>query len=183
MSKRIVGLLIAMMLLISAFYGVQASVAKDKDNGRTILKFDTMIGVLRPYTGATNPIRGIAGGGAPWAVVGSANGELKQSGELKVEVRGLVLDPNDPALIAAGRAGQNPIPSFKATVSCLSVDAAGQPSTVNVATDPFPATLGLASAGGGNAEIEANLVLPQPCIAPIIFVGNAGGAWFAATGF
>jgi hypothetical protein len=53
----------------------------------------------------------------------------------------------------------------------------------NILTDPFPATTGLASAGGGNAKIEADLSLPSPCIAPIIFVTSAGGSWFAATGF
>jgi hypothetical protein len=37
--------------------------------------------------------------------------------------------------------------------------------------------------GGGNAEIEAQLTLPQPCIAPLIFVTSPGGAWFAATGY
>jgi hypothetical protein len=34
----------------------------------------------------------------------------------------------------------------------------------------------------GNAKVEAQLTLPQPCIAPIVFVTSAGGAWFAATG-
>jgi hypothetical protein len=53
----------------------------------------------------------------------------------------------------------------------------------NILTDPFPATTGPASAGGGNAKIEADVSLPQPCIAPIVFVTSAGGSWFAATGF
>lgn len=52
----------------------------------------------------------------------------------------------------------------------------------NILTDPFPATTGPASAGGGNAEIVADVALPQPCIAPIIFVTSGGGNWFAATG-
>jgi hypothetical protein len=180
MTKRNVGLLITLILLLSAVFGVQASVAKD--GGRTILEFDTLVGVPKPYTGAANAIRTIPGGGAPWAVVGSAKGELKQSGELKIEVRGLVLDPNDPVLIANGRAGTNPIPIFKAIVSCQSI-VNNQAQAVNVSTGEFPATTGPASAGGGNAEIEAKLDLPRPCIAPIVFVTNAGGAWFAATGF
>ncbi|HXQ38721.1 MAG TPA: hypothetical protein VN843_32265, partial [Anaerolineales bacterium] len=59
----------------------------------------------------------------------------------------------------------------------------------NIPTELFPATTGLASAGGGNATIVADLSLPSPCIAPIIFVTgppnatNPIGAWFAATGF
>lgn len=48
-------------------------------------------------------------------------------------------------------------------------------------TDAFPATQGFASEGGGNAKIEADLALPQPCLAPIIFVTSPGGAWFAVT--
>ena len=31
--------------------------------------------------------------------------------------------------------------------------------------------------------ISDTIVLPQPCIAPIVFVTSPGGAWFAATGF
>ncbi len=46
----------------------------------------------------------------------------------------------------------------------------------------FPATTGPASSGGGNSEIETNVSLPHPCIAPIVFVTSPGGAWFAATG-
>jgi hypothetical protein len=34
----------------------------------------------------------------------------------------------------------------------------------------------------GDAEIEAMLDLPDPCLAPIVFVTNPGGAWFAVTG-
>jgi hypothetical protein len=51
-----------------------------------------------------------------------------------------------------------------------------------VQTDPFPATTGPASTGGGNAKIEADLALADPCIAPIVFVTSAGGSWFASTG-
>jgi len=49
-------------------------------------------------------------------------------------------------------------------------------------TGLFPATTGAAAEGGGNADIEADLVLPQPCIAPIVFVTSPTGAWFATTG-
>jgi hypothetical protein len=48
-----------------------------------------MIGVPRPYTGVTNAIRGITGGGLPW-VVCFASGELKASGKVEVTVHGLV---------------------------------------------------------------------------------------------
>ena len=136
-----------------------------------ILEFGTMVGLPHAFTGTQNPIRGINGGGLPWAI-GGASGELKGDGHLEVAVAGLVFSdgPNT---------GSNTVPSFRVIVSCLSNDGLVE----SVMTDPFPATTGPASEGGGDAAIEAELVLPQPCIAPIIFVTNpAGTAWFAATG-
>jgi hypothetical protein len=135
-----------------------------------ILAFDTMVGNTPAFTGATNPIRGINGGGLPWTVA-SASGELKAGGKLEIEVQGLVL-------AAGANAGSNPIAEFRAIVSCLGADGSAQ----NVQTETFPATTGPASAGGGNARIEAQVTLPATCIAPIIFVTSPGGAWFAATG-
>ncbi len=148
---------------------------------KKILQFDTMAAVPRPYTGATNAIRGVAGGGLPW-VLSAVKGELAADGHLELAVLGLVFDPNDPAVIERGLANQNNVPSFRAIVSCLSKDTSGAPSTVNLMTDLFPATTGYADAGGGNARIEANLALPSPCIAPIVFITSPSGAWFAATG-
>jgi hypothetical protein len=180
MKKIVIRTLLAAVVLLSvAFYGLNASSTFAKSP--TIMEFSTMVGVPRPYTGSINAIRGISGGGLPW-VIGAAEGELKQSGKLELTVTGLVIDPNDPAAIAAGRAGMNPSASFKAIVSCQSLDATGAATVVNVSTDPFPATTGLASAGGGNAYVEAQLSLPSPCIAPIVFVTSPTGAWFAATG-
>jgi hypothetical protein len=142
-----------------------------------ILEFDTMVGVPRPYTGAANAIRGVPGGGLPW-VVDAAKGELRVDGRIEIEVDGLVLDPNDAAVIAAGLAGVNPSPNFKAIVSCLSRNAEGTTATmVNVGTGLFPANT------AGNSKIEDTVDLPEPCIAPIVFVTSPTGAWFAATGF
>ena len=89
-----------------------------------VLEFSRMAGVPRPYTGTANAIRGVPGGGLPW-VISSAEGELKADGKLEIVVMGLVIDPSDPAAIAAGRGGTNPSANFKATVSCLSKDANG----------------------------------------------------------
>ena len=52
----------------------------------------------------------------------------------------------------------------------------GAPATANVATDPFPAT------ATGDSKIEAQVNLPTPCLAPIIFVGPSPTTWFAITG-
>ena len=173
--KKLTFTTLAMILILSTFI-FAGSVSPASADESKVLEFNTMIGVPRPYTGATNAIRGVPGGGAPW-VVDSANGKLKPDGALRVTVKGLVLDPNDPANIASGRGGTNPIANFKAIVSCLSKDAAGNPTTVNVSTGLFAADL------AGNAQIDETLSLPQPCIAPIIFVTSPGGSWFAATGF
>jgi len=157
-------------LTVVAVLGVAfAGVVGAKTN--RVLVFDVMTPVVAPYTGSTNPIRGINGGGVPWELT-SGRGWLTAGGQLKVDVEGLVLASTH----------SNPIGSFKAIVSCQTiVDGAAQ--VVNVATGTFTATTGLASAGGGSADIEAQVTLPQPCIAPIIFVTSVGGSWFAATGF
>ncbi len=80
---------------------VFGSVAAGSRNAK-VLELDTMSPVVAPFTGSTNPIRGINGGGVPWKIT------------------------------------------------------------------------------------EAQLELPSPCVAPIVFVTNgtgaAPGAWFAATG-
>ena len=101
----------------------------------------------------------------------AGRGELSTSGQLEIRVDGLVL-------AAGANAGSNPIATFRGLVSCLAADGSIQ----NVPTDPFPATTGPASSGGGDATIEATVSLPDPCIAPIVFVTSPGGAWFASTG-
>ena len=141
--------------------------------GDKVLEFDTMAGVVRPFTGSTNAIRGVNGGGLPW-VIRAGKGEVKAEGRIEVKVRGLVL-ADDPAVPAARRL-TNPIPNFRAVVSCLTVDASGGAATVNVTTGDFPATT------TGDAEIEAAVELPSPCYAPVVFVTSPGGAWFAVTG-
>lgn len=149
---------------------ILAPVAQARDK---ILEFDSMTGVVRPYTGTAHPIRGLNGGGLPW-VIRSGKGEVKGDGRIEVKVRGLVL-ADDPA-VPLERRLVNPVANFRAVVSCLSLDANGAAVTVNVATGDFPAT------ATGDAEIEAAVELPDPCVAPVVFVTSPGGAWFAATG-
>jgi len=166
---RATRLLAATSLAVGTAIFSMHAVAKEP-NVPKMLEFDTMVGLPAGMTGTRVPIRGINGGGLPWMISG-ASGELRADGHLELAVDGLVF--------AAGpNAGKNTITFFRAIVSCL--DATGV--AVNVATDPFPASVGLLSEGGGNAEIEAHLALPEPCIAPIIFVTSPGGAWFASTG-
>jgi hypothetical protein len=165
MRKRASIAISIIVALVGLALAAQATFVSAKD--RQILEFDTMVGVPQAFTGATNPIRGINGGGVPW-VIGRGTGELSADGDLQVRVRGLVL----------AATGANPVASFAAIVSCLAADG----TTVNTMTAAVPATTGLASAGGGNARIQADLTLPHPCIAPIVFVTSPGGSWFASTG-
>lgn len=141
-------------------------------NGHSVLEADTMVAVAGPYVGGANPIRGINGGGLPWQI-DKAEVELTSKGRIEVEVDDLVLF--DGAPVPPDRQGINPAPTFVAVVSCLTtVD--GVATTVNVATDPFPANT------RGDSEIEDKVDLPDPCIAPIVFVGPSATTWFAATG-
>ena len=157
----------AFVLAISLAVSLAAQVSVASGKGKAIMEFESMVGVSGPYVGAANPIRGINGGGIPWAIA-NGNGELQANGHLQVHVRGLVL--------AAGpKVGTNPAADFKAIVSCLSISN-GSPETVNVSTGLFPATT------TGNAEINAQVTLPNPCIAPIIFVTSPTGSWFATIG-
>ena len=158
--------------LAIAVVGGTAGITLAKDNGHTLLRGDVMVGVSAPYTGSTNPIRGINGGGAPW-VIGDAEFRVRTDGRVDVEFEGLVIDPNFPN---AAIAGTNPVPNQKVIVSCLSTDAAGAPTTVNASSETFTVD------PAGNAEARVHVDLPSPCIAPIVFIASAGGSWFASSG-
>ena len=152
-----------LFLLVGVLLALPAAGSADDRN----LRFDTMTPVVRPFTGGANPIRGVNGGGVPWALA-EAKGELSVDGRLRIDVEGLVV----------ASSGVNPAVAFRAIVSCLTTADGLTVTTTNVTTDQFPATT------TGNAEIEAVVTLPSPCIAPIVFVTNANGtSWFAATGF
>jgi hypothetical protein len=159
-------LALASMLLL-----LQSSFVAAK-GGPTILEWQSMVGVPLAFTGTTNQaqIRDVPGGGIPWTLT-SAKGELSTGGHLEITVDGLVL-------ASGASAGTNPVNMFRGLVSCLTDSA----TVVNVSTNPFSATTGAATAGGGDSVIEQSLDLPNPCIAPIVFVTSGGGSWFAATG-
>jgi hypothetical protein len=136
--------------------------------GSTVLKFKTMVGTVAPYTGAANAIRGVSGAGAPWSI-DTANGKLEENGDLSIKVTGLIITGT----------GANPVPTFRAVVSCQSI-AGGAAVVENRVTTPFPAST------TGDAAFKGNVDLPSPCIAPIVFVtagtGAPPGVWFSVTG-
>jgi len=162
----------AALVSVAAVQGVAASAGPGP---ATVLKFSTMAPVTGPYVGTTNPVRGVAGGGLPW-VLTAASGSLKSDGRLQVKVRGLVLAPQDP--VPPNLQGTNPFPDFRALVSCQSIGAGNTAAITNVSTGDFKANT------AGDSTIHAQVSLPRPCIAPIVFVTGPTGtdAWFAATG-
>lgn len=133
---------------------------------KVVIQFRSMAPVSGPFVGATNPIRGLGGGGIPWRI-DEGRGELRRDGRLDIRVRGLVL-----ATTLA-----NPVAAFRGVVSCQIIAADGTPGFLNVTTADFPAT------PSGDADIEAMLELPTQCFAPIVFVTNSAGRWFAVTGY
>ncbi|HXP19965.1 MAG TPA: hypothetical protein VN840_10015 [Streptosporangiaceae bacterium] len=138
----------------------------------SVLRFHTMAPVTGPYVGTANPLRAIPGGGLPW-IIRSARGSLDSTGHLVVRVRGLVLADQTPVPVALQ--GTNPLPDFRAVVSCQSIGPGDSATIVNVATGDFVAN------SAGDSTISASVNLPSPCIAPIVFV-TGPGFWLAATG-
>ena len=142
-----------------------------RDDDGNVFEFNQLTPVVPPFTGPTNPMRGIGGGGAPWRI-DSGRAELNANGEIEVRVRGLVLVGT----------GANPIPNFAVILSCQSKDAVAAPAVVNLVAGLAPATT------TGDARFEGTVTPPSPCIAPIVFVAipataTAPARWLAASGF
>jgi hypothetical protein len=153
---RSVRLAAATALLAAIVVGTGTAVA-GPDHGRKII--DTrLVGI--PVAGQV--LLGVTGGGRPWTIE-KGKAKLFEDGFIDLEVRGLVLGPG------GANEGTNPIALGRAIVVCNGGDK------IMSATVPF-------SVPGGDAEVEAQLALPSPCLAPVIFFGSAGGSWFAVSG-
>lgn len=173
--KKTMFVTLSLILTLSTLFSSSSVSTVNADESKA-LEFNAMMGVPRPFTGATNAVRGVPGGGLPW-VIEFGKGKLSPAGNVDVLVRGLVFDPNDQAVIDRGLGGTNTVPNFKVIVSCMSRDETGAAVTINVSTGLFSAN------AEGNAHIKDVVALPQPCIAPILFVTSPTGSWFATTGF
>ena len=160
------------LLGLAVVVGLVSPATSTGNGGTDILEFDVMAGVSEPFTGTANPIRDVNGGGLPWEL-DQGEGELRKNGQLRVKVDGLVLARRDP--VPVDLQGTNPVPEFIGIVSCLT-SSGGVAETVNVATDPVPAT------PEGDARIRERVSLPRPCFAPNVFVVSSIGSWFAVTG-
>jgi len=137
-----------------------------------ILAFQTMYGVDGPFLGTANAIRGVEGDESPWGIA-SAQGSLDTAGHLRIRVEGLVFTDNpDPALI-----GKNDADFFFCIVRAPTENG-NSVEIKNVVTQGFPATQ------TGDSTIDAHIELPNPCVAPIVFVlPGDEDKWFAVMGF
>lgn len=139
----------------------------------TVLEFRNMIGVSGVFVGPDVPIRDVQGGGRPW-VLDEGRGDLRADGRLEVEVEGLIIPASE-----GEQFGRNPVPFFLAAVNCLTQES---PETgVTVFTKPAETTM-IGDPQNGDARIEAQIALPVPCFAPLVFVTSPNGMWFATTG-
>jgi hypothetical protein len=168
--------LLSVLMLPSTRVPSRGSTATTRDPrvSRTLQSFDTMYGVDGPFVGETFAIRGIPGDELPWTVR-DARGRLDTEGHLTIRVRGLVFtdDPEVPPELR----GINDETEFRGAVSCLT-EQGDQVTTVNVISRGFPAT------PAGDSSIRDSLTLPNPCVAPIIFVlAGSEDKWFAVAGF
>jgi hypothetical protein len=166
MKQSLLAVLGALPLAAAVVLAIPALSSGGAD-GRKVLSAAVLAPVTGPYVGSPNAIRGVDGGGLPWQL-SSGSVDLRADGRLHVDVEGLVF--------AAGpNQGTNTIPAFKAIISCQTIDN-GSATVSNISTGLFPAST------TGDAEVDARVSLPSPCIAPIVFVTSPTGAWFAATG-
>ncbi len=173
-------LTLAALLTTSAGAGMGSGMGGKDDHHqnhepRLLVAFGSMYGVDGPFVGDANKVRGVQGDELPWAVARSAKGFLTTSGHLVIAVKGLVFkdDPSVPAEIR----GTNDETEFRGLVSCLTEDGSSVVES-NVVTQGFPANT------RGDSFINARVVLPNPCVAPIVMVlAGSEDKWFAMTGF
>jgi len=173
MSKRLV-VIVGSLFVLATASNVLAKHNHPKT--RDIITFQTMYGVDGPFIGETNAIRGVEGDEAPWTIKHNVRGKLDTKGHLKIHVHGLVF--TDDEIVPPEKRGTNDEPTFRGLVSCLTEEG-DSVVTKNVPTAEFPATI-----PSGDSDIDATIDLPNPCVAPIIFIlAGSEDKWFAVTGF
>jgi len=184
----VVGLVVviaAAVMIIGVVQGRSSSKAVDAPTGETVMSFTSMAGVDDAFLNNT-VVRNVKGDELPW-VVGTVNGSLSSDGHLQLNVTGIVF--SDDPIVPPELRGINDEDEFRAVVSCVTNGRHGNGTgdsrghghglvgTVNLFTDGFPATR------TGNSNIDATVTLPNPCVAPIIFVvAGSEDKWFAVTG-
>ena len=165
--------LLSIVVLARAQDGVGSSDGGSSDAGPqgTILDFHTMTPVSGPFIGSASPIRGVNGATQPYTIA-HGDGTVRADGQVEVNVTRLVLA--EGSAMPVSQQGTNPNSTFTVIVSCASPTASSQAS--NVSAPPAPANL------AGTAQIQAKVALPNPCLAPLLFITGPDGAWIAVTG-
>jgi hypothetical protein len=158
------GPLLAVVALAAAALLIVPALGLGSGDGRHVLDAQVLAGLPQAYTGAAGAIRGVNGAGAAWSI-GDAEADLRSDGRLEIDVQGLIVTVR----------GNNPLKQFNAIVSCQTI-VNGAPAVTNVAAGLFDANT------AGDAQTETDVNLPDPCLAPIVFVTTPGGSWIATTG-
>lgn len=173
------GLCLALASLLatpaSAGMGMGGKGNHHKHEPRLLVAWKSMYGVDGPFVGDANKVRGVQGDELPWEIEKSAKGFLTTSGRLVIDVHGLVfkVDPSVPPEIQ----GTNDETAFRGLVSCLTEEGDSVVEK-NVVTAGFPANT------HGDSFINAQVELPNPCVAPVVMVlAGSEDKWFAITGF
>jgi hypothetical protein len=157
-AMHMFGRLVVTTVCVAGLVAASAAPTLADEKGN-LTDFSSMTPVTGGAVGTIND-RGIKGGGLPW-VISTGSGIVGHDGTVDVTVTGLIITV--PPVN-----GHNPVPFFKATVSCVTPDG-----VVNVSTSNFTASL------TGDSHIHRTVDLPHPCMAPIIFVAAPTGQWFA----
>jgi hypothetical protein len=167
---------LALVSVLIPLFVTASSAHRSHHSGRrhVLLSFGTMFGVDGPFVREENPVDDIQGDELPWEVE-RVFGSLDTDGRLFLAVRGLVFK-DDPSVPEELR-GINDEEEFRAAVSCLTEDGDAVVRQ-NVVTEGFRAD------EHGNSIILAHVELPDPCVAPAVFVlAGSEDKWFASTGF
>jgi hypothetical protein len=140
-----------------------------------ILEFDSMYAVDGPFTSPANKINGVRGDDLPWELE-SAQGVLLSDGHIEVRVRGLVFAHDDE--VPAHLQGKNDERTFRVLLSCITEDGEHKTEQAEVFSRDFEAS------DDGDAVLDGEIELPNPCVAPVLFImSGKEDRWFAVTGF
>src|SRR5712692_3204641 len=121
---RMFGRVLVTAIAVLGLLGASAAPGFADEKGN-LTDFSSMTPVTGAAVGTIND-RGVKGGGLPW-VISTGVGTVGQDGTVDVTVTGLII-------VVPPINGRNPVPFFRATVSCLTPDG-----VVNVSTGLFPA--------------------------------------------
>jgi hypothetical protein len=162
---------------------------------RVILTFGSMVPVSEALTGTANPVRGLSGDTAVWNIAKSAKGSLTSSGHLVITIRGLASDSGPDQTTEGSSDPNSPQSDLHGMVTCLGVAGtsarAGTGTPIGVgsgseagSTIEGVMTEGFALSRSGSVDIVADLTLPDPCVAPAVFlVSGTSNGWIAVNGF